>query len=199
MELEIEKSLVASTGHIRWATSKWLDADADACHLYVTAYEEGWRVYVGSAPLEPDPRIPTDLYVLLKLAADNSCKWLRLDCDGETLTGYQQFNWEAEKKVWDDIAVTRLTDQPVVGESEVKPTVGPPDQEPARQLYMRIIAPDGKLLGDTPISQEFELQEGDKPEYELQDGGCMNTVRQRLAVGRVASSRFGLESFCWNS
>lgn len=61
--------------------------------------------------------------------------------------------------------------QPVAGESEVKLTAESPGWKPAaEQLYMRIISPNGKLLGDTPISPEFMLQDVDKPEYELQDG-----------------------------
>ncbi len=95
MNLEIEKTLVVTTGHIQYSTTKWMDDEKNAS-VSVDAYEYGWRVYVGS-DFTPDPHIPPDLYVLMKLAHDNGCKWLRLDCDGDELDGFQMFDWMEEK------------------------------------------------------------------------------------------------------
>ncbi len=96
MKLEIEKTLVVSTGHIQYSTTKWMD-DEKNWHVSVDAYDYGWRVYIGSE-FGPDRHIPPDLYALMKLAHNNGCKWLRLDCDADTIDGFQEFDWEEEMK-----------------------------------------------------------------------------------------------------
>ena len=88
MELEIERTLVASTAHIPYSTSTYLN------DLDIFDVEYGYKVYVPE--IDVIERIYGDhpeLCSLLKLALVNSCRWLLLDQDGPVYDKLPQFNW----------------------------------------------------------------------------------------------------------
>ena len=108
MELEIEKSLVVSTGHV---TKKDMDLlEVENSYPYtVHNHEYGAMVYIVKdmvIPVEQSVEFITegsydeqivafsrDFRRILRLAQQNDCTWLRLDCDGSELEGYHINDW----------------------------------------------------------------------------------------------------------
>ncbi|MBW2648415.1 MAG: hypothetical protein JRC53_01135 [Deltaproteobacteria bacterium] len=103
MELEVNRELVVSTGHI---TSEENDLLSIACNddrfgILIDEYEEGYRIWTGT-PNEHIDNFPTEdgkpnglanVKLLVILARATDCKWLVLDRDGPTIDGFKQFDW----------------------------------------------------------------------------------------------------------
>jgi len=108
MELEIEKSLVASTGHVKKSDMDLLEQE-NSYPYTVHNTEYGAMVYITkdmTIPVEQSVEFITDgqdieklvafsrnFRRLLKLAKDNDCTWLRLDCDGSEIEGLELLEW----------------------------------------------------------------------------------------------------------
>ena len=93
-DLEISKMLTLSTAHITKDTNRLLANEpyADGIQLSVfTKADFGYFIYVNDN-LE-NRNIPGDLKVCLELAKENGCKWLCLDCDGDTVEGLEEYDW----------------------------------------------------------------------------------------------------------
>lgn len=88
--LEIHKMLVLSTAHITRETAEKLENDAYALSTYPRE-EYGWFIYI---PYDWDEyELPEDLKACIKLAKNNNCVWLCLDCDGLTTHNLPVYDW----------------------------------------------------------------------------------------------------------
>jgi hypothetical protein len=101
MEYEIERNLVVSTGHISQEDDVLLTDEAETNltpDLVVYKYEYGYLIYI-SDPLDEliEGRIKknyTEAFVnLLKLAKEQKCSYLKLDCDGQIYDNLPTFDW----------------------------------------------------------------------------------------------------------
>jgi len=108
MELEIEKSLVASTAHVLQSDMELLEQE-NSYPYTVHNTEYGAMIYIVkdmTIPVEQSVEFITDghdleLLVafsrdfrrLLRLAQQNDCTWLRLDCDGSEIEGLTRHEW----------------------------------------------------------------------------------------------------------
>jgi len=98
---EIEKSLVVSTAHISEQDKDHLETEAEtntAPTLVVYKYEYGYIIFVGSSIEEIIDDGLTETYSLalcnlIKLAKDNGCTYLKLDCDGIIYEDLKTFDW----------------------------------------------------------------------------------------------------------
>jgi hypothetical protein len=95
--LEINRELVVSTAHVSKQTMDWLlGGSPDGYETFDLpggdSVEYGALVWTGGSASDPDS-LPPDLSRLIALAREHDCKWLRLDCDGLTVEGFQKFDW----------------------------------------------------------------------------------------------------------
>jgi len=89
--LEIEKSLVISTGHISKETADLLELKK-IDSLVVEPYEYGWRIHISTDYKYEE--IPDDLKRLMSFADEVfSCSWIRLDQDGPYLDFFKTYDW----------------------------------------------------------------------------------------------------------
>lgn len=100
-ELEISKVLTVSSGHVTENTFEALSLDGLVNEIMLPVYSksapgngEGFGLYVYIEPkcLEQG-KIPEDLMPLIRLAQENDCSILCLDCDGPELEGYPVYDW----------------------------------------------------------------------------------------------------------
>jgi len=108
MELEIEKSLVASTSHVLLSDMDLLTLDGTYPYtVHITEY--GATIYIVKdmvIPVEQSVEFITDgtyeeqlvafsrdFRRILRLAQQNDCTWLRLDRDGSLIEGLAVHNW----------------------------------------------------------------------------------------------------------
>lgn len=99
--LEINRELVLSTSHVQEATMDWL-RESDG-RITPDGYEDfdrpaGDSVEYGALVFcmyddDETAAMPADLGPLVRLARDNDCKWLRLDCDGPVVDGLPAWEW----------------------------------------------------------------------------------------------------------
>jgi hypothetical protein len=94
MNLEINKEIVFSSSHISKSdnTNLLLNYNDD---FILYQYEYGFRIYV-SEDLDKkclSVEMSNAFWKLVKIAKDNGCKWLLLDCDGQTYKELEQFTW----------------------------------------------------------------------------------------------------------
>ena len=110
MELEIEKSLVISTSHVQPKDMELLKQE-NFYPYTVHNTEYGAMVYIVKDMLIPVEQsidficdghdlevllsFSKDFRRMLRLAQQNDCTWLRLDCDGSIVEGYHLNEWEA--------------------------------------------------------------------------------------------------------
>ena len=108
MELEIEKSLVATTGHVKESDMALLEQE-NSYPYTVHNTEYGAMIYIVkdmTIPVEQSVEFICDGHDLeqlvafsrnfrrlLRLAQQNDCTWLRLDCDGSEIEGLELFEW----------------------------------------------------------------------------------------------------------
>ena len=108
MGLEIERSLVVSTGHVLQSDMELLEQENSYPYTIHTT-EYGAMVYIVKDMLIPTEQsveficdghdieklvaFSRDFRRMLKLAQDNDCTWLRLDCDGSEVEGYHINDW----------------------------------------------------------------------------------------------------------
>jgi len=102
MDLEIEKSLVATTAHVLQSDMELLEQENSypytvhnteyGAMIYITKdmiipVEQSVEFICDGHDLEALVAFSRDFRRLLKLARDNDCTWLRLDCDGSEIEG----------------------------------------------------------------------------------------------------------------
>ncbi len=108
LDLEIEKSLVVSTAHVLQSDMELLEQE-NSYPYTVHNTEYGAMVYIVKDMIIPveqsvefimedsvDEQIVAfsrDFRRLLKLAQDNDCTWLRLDCDGSEIEQLPSHEW----------------------------------------------------------------------------------------------------------
>jgi len=90
IEYAINKEIVFSTAHISLETNLLLhdapmDINLGGC---VDAYAYGCKIFMSGH----ETGIP-ELDALIKIAEDNDCKWLVLDCDGPKYDHLKQCDW----------------------------------------------------------------------------------------------------------
>jgi hypothetical protein len=77
--IEVDRTLVLSTEHIRASTGVFIDNEDIASY----SSEYGWVIYVGGE--FEDDEWPDDLKAVVKFAQEKKCDYLRLDRDGPTV------------------------------------------------------------------------------------------------------------------
>jgi len=98
MEREIQKVLVASTGHISREDSELLKTDSDSLSsecMLINEFEHGFTIFISDEKNEdsPDWKYSDALKKLIKLARELDCRYLKLDCDGLLYDDLEQFEW----------------------------------------------------------------------------------------------------------
>ena len=97
--LEIEKILTLSTAHITLDTNNMLIRESDpnfcGCLTVYSKDDYGFFIFVPDMEqLEADGlNIPNDLMCCMKLASENGCSWLCLDCAGSEAEGLVTYEW----------------------------------------------------------------------------------------------------------
>ncbi len=92
IELEINKELVLSTGHMDPALAD--DIDNGFSRRFMERVEHGYMVY--AAPHESPLQVgdyPPDLRPVIRLARIHGCKWVRFDEDGPQVEGLRTWDW----------------------------------------------------------------------------------------------------------
>lgn len=91
--MDIAKVLTISTAHIPESVAKMLGDEprTNQLGLSVYPYEYGFWIYVPS--YEVERTFPEPLDLCMRFAKENSCEWLRLDCDAELLENFPIFDW----------------------------------------------------------------------------------------------------------
>ena len=91
MNLEIHKTLVASTGHLINAS------EIPESSLIFYDLEFGWLLFIGESGYPASYPNPEDLNPeaakLVRIARENGCDWIRFDCDGPVVEGVGTFDW----------------------------------------------------------------------------------------------------------
>ena len=106
MKIITNKSMEACTSHITENDSKLLDMDFVPLSVY--KYEYGWFIHVNEEsnyvePLRAELEGPEGTYkkdqfseafmALMRLAKENKCKFLQLDCDGTEYPDLPKYSW----------------------------------------------------------------------------------------------------------
>ena len=102
--MEIYKMLVLSTGHITDETGRALEKryDHDAWNVHVwqddfciyDKEEFGWWINLSDITEAELSSCPEDFAACCRLAMQNDCEWLCLDCDGEVVDCLPTYEWE---------------------------------------------------------------------------------------------------------
>jgi len=98
---EIEKSMVFSTAHITKDDNEKLEVEATTNStpiLVVYRYEYGFLIFVHPDKEDGEFELikehySQELFDLVKLAHDNKCTYLKLDCDGQEFKHLKTFDW----------------------------------------------------------------------------------------------------------
>jgi len=96
LELEVEKTLVASTAHLASTIEITNIMSNDA--FIVDEYEYGIRIWIGSLDF-PESYDLVDLgyssgfIEIVDLASQNDCNWIKFDADGPIYDGLITYNW----------------------------------------------------------------------------------------------------------
>ena len=91
--LEICKMLTISTAHITKETADMLSISETDLIVY-DKDEYGWWIAVCDIDLYELSGVPDDLAACVRLAMQNGCEWLCLDCDGEVVDCLPTYEWE---------------------------------------------------------------------------------------------------------
>lgn len=95
--LNIVKMLTVSTNHVTEKTLQALKSEGICDKMQLSVYVKGtanngpeYGLYIDIVPENLNwDSFPRDLSPLIKLAVDNDCSVLCLDCDGPELEGYE--------------------------------------------------------------------------------------------------------------
>lgn len=97
----IEKFVDASTEYITYEDSLKLLEDPEAFPSRVITHEFGWWINVPEVKLLDEDWIQrmkcegySDRFInLIKMASENDCWWINLDCDGTNVDGLEPIAW----------------------------------------------------------------------------------------------------------
>jgi len=96
IELEIEKTLVASTAHLSGTLEV---TNIISNNEFITdEYEYGFRIWIGSIDF-PESYDLIDLghshgfCEIIDLASQNNCSWVKFDSDGPAYDGLVTYEW----------------------------------------------------------------------------------------------------------
>ena len=98
MKLDITRCLTIATSHITEETETNLRNDLWCCQMEISVYEKceyGYWIWCNNIDLsgESFARLPKDLRACVKLAKENNCEWLCLDCDGCEVESLPTYMW----------------------------------------------------------------------------------------------------------
>lgn len=92
--MEITKMLTLSNCHIQGSTADFLNNEKRSELVVYPKLDYGWFIYVDSEYIEDElQHIPEELANLIRIAKEQECTWLCLDCDGLIEEGLPTFNW----------------------------------------------------------------------------------------------------------
>ena len=95
--MDIAKVLTISTAHITEETDRKLQDESEVNNMCISVYdkaEDGYWIYIDPYDrLMCHKNIPADLLNCIKLARQNDCRWLCLDCDGEEVPELPTYDW----------------------------------------------------------------------------------------------------------
>lgn len=100
--IEIEKMITVSSAHVTQDTFDRLMNDPDCDEIGLPIYEKvgpnggesfGMYIYIDSYE-KRQAGIPDDLMALIKIAQDNDCSIICLDCDGQELENCTLYEWK---------------------------------------------------------------------------------------------------------
>lgn len=97
-DLETCEMLTLSTAHISEKTAEMLRMEPETNAMGLSVYAKtggsndyyGWFIYLVNVKNE---NVPSDLADCIKLAQDNHCGILCMDCDGPVVLGLETFDW----------------------------------------------------------------------------------------------------------
>lgn len=100
--LDIIKMITVSSGHVSEETFEALAMDGIRNKYGLPIYSKsapgnsegyGLFIYLTSGCIDEETEIPEELKSLVKLAQDNGCEVLCLDCDGPEIEGIPTYDW----------------------------------------------------------------------------------------------------------
>lgn len=95
--MDITKVLTISTAHITEETDRKLQDESEVNNMCISVYDKaeyGYWIYIDPYDrLMRNENIPVDLLNCIKLAQQNDCRWLCLDCDGEVVPELPTYDW----------------------------------------------------------------------------------------------------------
>ena len=95
--MDITKVLTISTAHITEETDRKLQDKSEVNNMCISVYDKaeyGYWIYIDPYDrLMCHENIPEDLLNCIKLARQNDCRWLCLDCDGEEVSELPTYDW----------------------------------------------------------------------------------------------------------
>ena len=95
--MDITKVLTISTAHITEETDRKLQDESEVNNMCISVYDKveyGYWIYIDPYDrLMCNENIPEDLLNCIKLARQNDCRWLCLDCDGEEVSELPTYDW----------------------------------------------------------------------------------------------------------
>lgn len=114
-ELEIDRTLVLSTGHVSGETAQILNGetptscgrrtgDGERLKQQIDGHISDWGIYgwvvwcggqtVPTVETENELLLmPEDLHRVLMFARDHDCQYVRFDCDADFVAGLPRFEW----------------------------------------------------------------------------------------------------------
>lgn len=104
-ERHVRKFLDASTAHIKYKTTLWLDEQSEiACNyqggpgselpaIHIGKHSYGWFFF---AEEESSDDLPADIRALMVEARKRDCEYVMLDQDAEQIEGLQTYDWDKE-------------------------------------------------------------------------------------------------------
>lgn len=93
--LDITRCLTIATSHITEETDENLRKGDWCGQMGISVYDKaefGYWIWCGT-DFDSNSTIPEDLMACIKLAKENNCDWLCLDCDGCEVDGLPTYEW----------------------------------------------------------------------------------------------------------
>ncbi len=95
--MEIDKMATLSTKLIQRETERKLSEECYTNNMRLSVYEkEGYGFFIfipDEEQFQSNHEIPEDLKNCMRVASDNGCKWLCLDCDGPEHEDLMEYEW----------------------------------------------------------------------------------------------------------
>lgn len=91
--MEITKMLTLSTAHIPESIAKSLETEPETDNFGLSVYPFAYGFWIFIPDYGLRETIPKPLAACLRLAKENGCEWLRLDCDAEPLDELPVYDW----------------------------------------------------------------------------------------------------------